>query len=199
LHLAKPREAIAAVRTVLREADAVMSSIESDAGLNAEGIRKRRAEAARTVVKQLESLPEVASAESAVNRRIEVLKKKVNEELAFTAPRDAVEAQVAAEIRAHVKASKAPALTALSLKADKRAMQAITSAPAYLSGLTDAELSSVRNVVLSETENAPLITAAEDTLRVVHGAIRAARNMISERVLPGDLDDHMMAPAKARA
>jgi hypothetical protein len=106
-------------------------------------------------------------------------------------------AQVASEIRQYVRQSKAPAATALGLKNDKRAMQAIASAPPYLSGLNEAELASVQAVLLNQSEHQPAIVEAENVLKTIHGAVRSARAMIAERVFPGDLDaPRMTTPAK---
>jgi hypothetical protein len=167
------------VRELLRSANEKMAEVESDPGLSMEGIRAKRAEVARQVLAELSQL--MPSAEGAVTRRIEKLRAQMQAFLDEGKPKDVSEAQIAAEIRSFVARSSAPAMAALKLKNDRRAVSALLQAPGYLSGLSESDVNAFRREVLAPTAEATELSHIESALDVCQGAVDSAKQMLSTR------------------
>jgi hypothetical protein len=167
------------IRELLHVANETMAQIEVDPNLSAEGKKRKRADAARETIAQLCNPMEPA--ESAAGRRIEKLRDKLDALVAEGRPKDAAEAQIAAEIRAHVARSERPAMTALKLKGNKQAVAAILEAPCFLSGLNEIEASAFRSQVLDATDQQKEMHEIENALTVCRAAIKTATTMLATR------------------
>jgi hypothetical protein len=111
----------------------------------------KRADVAREVLAKLGTLMETV--ESSVGSRQEKLREKVDAFLMEGVPKDAMEAQIGGEIRAHIVRSENPAMAALKLKANSQAIAAVLGAPSFLSGLSEEEASAFRAQALNAKTN----------------------------------------------
>ena len=89
----------------------------------------------------------------------------------------------AAEIRAHVKASGAPAMAAMAMAKDRRAVAALLEGPPFLWGGTEQEAAALRDAAVEAAEPGvvPEVRELNDALAVCRGAIASANALIAER------------------
>jgi hypothetical protein len=179
IHWQQLRAAPQRVRELMRVTNEKMTQVESDPNLSGEGIRQKRADIARETFGELGKL--IQPAESAAARRSEKLREKMDAFLSEGKPKDIGEAQIAGEIRAHVARSESPAMAALKLKGDKRAVAAVLGAPCYLSGLNETEASAVRAQVLESTDEHRELRQIEHAVDVCRASIKSAEAMIVKR------------------
>jgi hypothetical protein len=179
LHWQELRTVPERVRELIRATNETMTQIENDPNLSAEGIQHKRADFAREVLAQLDKLMEPA--ESAAGRRIEKLREKMDAVVTKGKPKDVAEAQIAAEIRAHIAKQESPVMAALRLKGDAKAISAVLDAPPFLSGLNEQEAATLRAEALASTEQQHEVNEITNALAVCKGAIKGAASMICER------------------
>jgi hypothetical protein len=166
------------VRKLIRDVNEKITQVENDKNLSAEGIKHKRAAIAHEAYDELNKLKEPAPA---VSRRMETLSQKMSGVLTQGNPKDAIEGQVAGEIRAFVARQQSPVLAALKLKGDAQAVAAILGAPSFLSGLSDDEAATFRAQVLEGTEPAKEAAEIKKAIGVCSDAIKSAAAMITAR------------------
>jgi hypothetical protein len=136
-----------------------MDTISQDPALTTRGKQERLAEIARTAIAQLNSF-------ESLNAALQQKTKSV------VGTGDAI---FSAEIRAHVKNSGSPPMTALGMKRDKRAVAAILSAPPFLSGLSETGAQTLRDACVESHEPGVVSEVRElnDEFAICRGVIAA--------------------------
>jgi hypothetical protein len=170
------------VREELTELDATLLKIEQNKDLSAEGIKRQKAAVAKEVLTKLQNYHSLELAEYEAGVRAEKLDQKVSEVMALGKPRDHGEAQVASEIRSFLKQQGDGALMkAVSLKSDYRLINAVLSAPAFLSGMSEDDVGKLKAEVLQTSDPQIEKVALQRAVDVCRSAVNTATTMIVER------------------
>jgi hypothetical protein len=174
VHWLELKKAPEGVREILRDVNVKMSQVEESKELAPEGVKNQRAQIAKEAVAKLEQA--IEPAQRAADRRLQALNNKLSTVIAK--PSDAA---LAAEIRAHISKQPSPIFAALALKNDPQTISALVSAPSYLSGLSDADVATLKAQVLGATAEQKEIGEIQGALGIVQGAVKSAAAMINSR------------------
>ena len=163
-------------RDSVAKAWAAFDAIDKDVDLSAEGKARQKKKVAATAIAEFEQSKTLLGARDAVARQVEKWTEKTG--LVLKMPANIVEAVIQSEIRAHLAAMKGGKLGFLEKHAtDPVVAAAILGAPGFLSGLTDTELTFVKQNV--EQHMAPEVTKARDaTLKAMKEAEAGCQNAI---------------------
>jgi hypothetical protein len=137
------------------------------------------------------------AAERAITENIEYLEKKMTD---LPQPPSAVaDVMLAQEIRHYVRRQKSRIDVALKFVSDPRMLGAILTAPACLSGLSDAEGAVVRERARTalHPEQAEMHKQLAISLNDLRGGVEAAKRTVRERCQLGD--EQVLARAKSAA
>jgi hypothetical protein len=147
---------------------AAMDEIENDADLSTEGKARQKKKIALEALAEFQKSKTLTVAKQAVDRQLDAWAEKTG--LSIKTPMNFTEAMVAAEVRAHLAATKDNRLGFLEKHAtDPVVAGAVLGAPGFLSGLNENELAFVKKRV--EQHVAPEIAGARDaTLKAVEEA-----------------------------
>jgi hypothetical protein len=179
LHWMAIRAVPETVRALMREVNDQMTAIENDRDLSPDGKQHKRAELAKEALAKLEKF--VEPAERAAAKRVAGLEEKMSAHIAQGKPKDATEAQLATEIRAHIAGQESPIMAALKLKSDPKVIAAVLEAPSFLSGLSDEEASTLRAQALASSEQQREVDEITKGVGVCKSAVKSAAAMISAR------------------
>ena len=155
-------------RERVAKAWAAFDAIDKDGDLSPEGKARQKKKVAAKAIAEFEQSKTLAGARDAVARQVEKWAEKAG--LATKPPANIAEAVVQSEIRAHLAAMKGGKLGFLEKHAtDPVVASAILGAPGFLSGLTDTEVTFVKQKI--EQHISPEIAEARDaTLRAMKEA-----------------------------
>jgi hypothetical protein len=186
-------------RVIMAMLDEVFEDIDRDPDLSPSGRAKRRAEQAASALKELDEYAPLVKAANLTEKRITRVREKVSLLPESPTP-TGVDIALATEIRAAVRAEKEPEKFAFGLRGDAKVMQAVLSAPAFLSGMTNEGVERLRAAALeslypSERAEMEQLTSAE---KIAREAVISARNRIAERagLVKDAAGNWMMASAK---
>ena len=177
----KLREAVDLLRCLVRAADHACTEAETNADFSQEGIRRHRAEIGRQALAELGSFKPFHVAEKWVAENLALLEKKMVD---LPQPPAAVaDVMLAQEICQHIRRQKSRIDVAMRSMSDPRMLSAILTAPACLSGLSDAELNVVRERARSalHPQQAQMQQQLAKSLDDLRGGVEAARRMVRER------------------
>jgi hypothetical protein len=175
------RESVESLRGVMYTLDDRFESIEGDDTLSEHGKTQARAALATAALVELKEYKPQKKAANTVARRIENLKERIN---APSAPTSPAEIALASEIRALVRAQGDEAERfVFSHRSDPKMVAAVTSAPAFLSGLSDESAARIKAVAAqalfpNEMKEIADLEAAE---KVTRQAVQHARERIAAR------------------
>lgn len=177
----KAREAVDLLRTLILTVDAGCRQAEQDTDLSPEGIARRREALGRQALSELENWSPLRAAERAITENIDYLEKKMTD---LPQPPAAVaDVMLAQEIRAHIRRQKSRIDVAVKSISDPRMLGAILTAPACLSGLSDAEWNLVRERARAalHPEQSEMQKQLRKSLEDLRGGIEGAKQMVRER------------------
>lgn len=181
-HWNRLRTCIDGVRELLRDVNNEMNAIERDPDLKPQAIARKVTEAGKSAAAKLDNFTMLQLAEHAAETRIEKLQKGIREVLLRGEPKNPGEVAVLSEIRSHIRDQKdKAAMFAAGHRNDPRVVSAVLGAPAFLSGMTDAEVGNFRSAVLDSSDPANEQEQVERALDVCRAAIKHAQSMIKER------------------
>ena len=198
-HWAALHDAVREARDRTLKARGSMAAIDEDRNLSPTGKLEKKKEIASKAITALEKSQHLVKARSAVEDQVRLWNKALG--LTPKAPENAGEAMLHCEIRSHLAALKSDDRLAFisSHLGEGEVADAVLTAPAFLSGLSPAELNIVRQRV--EAHANPEIAAAKaETLRAMQDAEagwRAAIRQISGRGGLGRPHDGMVRAATA--
>ena len=162
-----------------------MAAIDEDQNLSPTGKAEKKREIATEAIAHLEKSKTLASARDSVERQISKWDEQSG--LAVKPPSTIAESVQQSEIRAHISAMKDNRVSFVEKHAhDPRVVAAVLGAPAFLSGLTDADINIVKAQIAKRL--APKIAEAKaltvKALEETEAGWRSAIRQIFER---GDL------------
>ena len=175
LHWTAIRETPNRIRELMRDLNTEMTAVEGNPDLSVDGVNRMRAQAAKEALSKLEKVTEPAEREA--TKRVEKLQEKSN---AFLEQGKA-EPHIAVEIRSHLAKQKSPIMAALKQKNDPRVISAVIEAPAFLSGMTEEEASTLRANALAGTEQHKEVIEITKAIEVCRNAVKSAAAMIGVR------------------
>jgi predicted NBD/HSP70 family sugar kinase len=172
VHYQALRQAPENVREILRETNAKMSEAESNKDLTADGVKNQCAKIAKEAIEKLEQVLEPA--QRACDRRLQALNAKLATVIAKPS-------ENAREIRSWIAKQQSPIMSALAKVNDTETVAALCGAPSYLSGLSSADLATLRARVVGETVEAKEAEQIQQALGVISAATKSAAAMINQR------------------
>jgi hypothetical protein len=161
-------------RKILTDYDAKLSAVEGDKTLSPLGKSEKLAALAKQANDELQKL--TAEPES-VTRRVGVLTKKMDEDLAKA--KESTSEFIRGEIRAHLR-NNSGIKAALPLRDNPAILSAVMEAPAALSGMTEAEVAILKRESLRGPE-ADELADIERARGIGADAVREATSMVSTR------------------
>ena len=158
-HWAALHDAVYEARECTLKALGSMAAVDEDKSLSLTGKAEKKREIATKAITALSKSPRLVKARSAVEVQVE----RCNEKLGLTpkAPEGVGAAMIAAEVRAHLAAMKPAERLAFVDAHASEVGDAVLSAPAFLSGLTPAELGVVKHRIEQRTDPAAAAAKAE--------------------------------------
>jgi len=170
-------------RACVTNAFAKYAAVDHDKNLSPDGKASKKRAIAEAAIASLSKLKSLDQARAAIEQQMLAWDKESG--LAFKPPAYVGEAVQLSEIRAHLATLKAVDRVGFVTKHanDARVVQAVLGAPAFLSGLTDAEIDVVRQQI--EKRVAPQVASARaathKALQETEAGWRNAISQIGER------------------
>lgn len=177
----KLRSCVDALRGLVFAVEQNCTAAETDRDLNPEGIARKRAAVGKTALAELAAFQPFQTAERAVAADVTAMEKHMVD--LPGAPTNAVEAILQSEIRAHGAKQTSPHDFVLKNLSDSRVVAAVLHAPAFLSGLGDAEWNLVRErakQALHPTQ-VEMTTAITKALAEVKEGVASTKRILLER------------------
>jgi hypothetical protein len=192
----KAREAVELLHALMRTVDDGCLQAEQNADLSPEGVARRRQALGRQALSELETWPPLRAAERAITENIDYLEKKITD---LPQPPTAVaDVMLAQEIRQHIRRQKSRIDVVMRSIPDPRMLGAVLTAPAVLSGLSDAEWNVVRERARTalHPQQAEMQQQLAKSLDDLRAGLKAASRMVRERCQMGDDDSiHEQLPS----
>jgi hypothetical protein len=180
------REPVDLLRIMMRTVDDACLQAEADGDLSPDGIARRRQKIGRQALSELENWSPLRAAERAVTENIEYLEKRMVD---LPQPPTAVaDVMLAQEIRQYIRSHKSPIDVALKSMSDPRMLSAILNAPAFLSGLSDTQMTLIRERARTalHPQQVQMQQELAKSLDDLRGGVEAAKRMVRERCQVGE-------------
>jgi hypothetical protein len=186
LHWSALHDCVSDARTCVLKAFGAMAAIDEDQNLSPTGKAEKKKEIATKATTALEKSGHLAKARSAVEVQVKHWEKELG--LSPKAP-DAAGAMLHAEIRSHLASMKSGDRLAFvnAHLGETEVANAVLTAPAFLSGLTPAELGIVKQRV-ETLANPEIAKSKADTLNAMKDAERGWRNAANQIRARGGLE-----------
>jgi hypothetical protein len=174
------RAAVDYARGTMQDLDNRFALVENNAELSDVGKAKARADIAEQALRTLNDCAALKKARGAVARRIENLREKIG---TMSAPTEPADIALAGEIRSLVRMEANPSAFAFANRTNKDLVRAITSGPAFLSGMTDQEVERLRkdSLLALHPEEAAEIESLTWAEGVAQDAVKLAAERIAKR------------------
>jgi hypothetical protein len=179
LHWSTLHDCVSDARNRVLKTFGAMAAIDEDRNLSPTGKADKKREIATKAIADLERSKSLAKAQAAVEHQV----TKWNEQLRPKAPESVGDAMLCAEIRSHLAALKPEARLSFIDNHTTEVAQAVLSAPAFLSGLSPAELGVLKQRIEARA-NPAIAEAKAETLKALQqteAGWRAAIQHIRER------------------